>query len=97
MFQCAAFPEALKGQDTDNPGLISGTAWRQRLLALEGQAISHRCPGCESHGQWEVLGREGSIKILTLLLVLDATGLQLLCLAMTREGSCVIKNNTRAE
>lgn len=42
-------------------------------MALEGQAVSHRCPDRESPSQWEVLGREGGATLLPLLLVLDAT------------------------
>lgn len=63
-----AFPETLTGQDLDHLGADLGTAWRQRLLVVEEQAVCHRCS--ESSSQWEGLWREGSIKIFLLLLVL---------------------------
>lgn len=56
------FPET--GQDSLGADL--GTAWRQRLLVVEGHAVSHRCS--ESSSQWEGLWREGRIKIFILLL-----------------------------
>lgn len=86
------FPETLHGQDIDGLGVLTGG---QRLLVVEGQAVSHRCS--ESSSQWERQQREGSINIFILLLVLKEPTASAAVDGCGPEGLIFDRSDKRAE